>query len=121
MPPAVSSTQRLALQCTYEYTWIVTNSLAAGRQHERQRLYDATAAAQCQLDAAQRRRDLAVRDLNRAKSELERLRCSAKASKATKQRLSDAATAEANWVAARPNAAALLAMTAGPLTPQVST
>lgn len=97
------------------------NYLAAGRQHERQRLYDATAAAQCQLDAAQRRRDLAVRDLNRAKSELERLRCSAKASKATKQRLSDAATAEANWVAARPNAAALLAMTAGPLTTQVST
>lgn len=71
------------------------------------------------LDAAQRRRDLAQRDLVRAKGELDRLRGAAKASKAAKQRLADAAIAEANWLAARPQAAALLAMTAGPLTPQV--
>lgn len=73
------------------------------------------------LTTAQRRRDLATRGLNRARSELERLRATAKGSKATKQRLTDAAAAEANWVAARPQAAALLAMTAGPLTQQVCT
>lgn len=95
-------------------------STSTGRQQQRQDLYDAIAAAQTRLDAAQRRRDLAVRDLTRAKSELERLRSSAKASKATKQRLTDAATAEANWLAARPHAAALLGMAAGPLTQQVS-
>lgn len=91
-----------------------------GHQQERQQLYDAIAAAQSRLHAAQRRRDLAVRDLHRAKTELERLRAGAKASKSTKQRLGDAAAAEANWVAARPHPAALLAMTAGPLTTQVS-
>jgi uncharacterized protein (DUF2236 family) len=90
-----------------------------GRGQQRQELYDAIAAAQTRLDAAHRRRDLATRDLARAKAELERLRGSAKASKAAKQRLADAATAEANWLAARPSAATLLAVTAGPLTQQV--
>lgn len=90
-----------------------------GREQQRQHLYNQIAAAQVQLDAVQRRRDLARRDLARAKAELERLRGSTKASKSAKQRRSDAATAEANWLAARPQAAALLAMAAGPLTDQV--
>lgn len=96
-----------------------TYSLHAGQEQQRRRLYDAIAAAQARLVVALRRRNLATRDLNRARNELERLRVTAKGSKATKQRLTDAATAEANWVAARPQAAALLAMTAGPLTQQV--
>lgn len=91
----------------------------SGRQQQRQQLYGSIAAAQTRLDAAQRRRDLAAADLSRARAELERLQGSIKASKATKQRLADAATAEANWVAAHPQVAALLARTAGPLTPQV--
>lgn len=95
-----------------------TAEVISGREQQRQDLYDQIAAAQVQLDAAQRRRDLARRDLARAKAELERLRGSTKASKVAKQRLSDAATAEANWLAARPQAAALLAMAAGPLTDQ---
>lgn len=92
---------------------------AVGREQQRQDLYNAIAAAQTRLDAAHRQRDLATRDLARAKAELERLRGSAKASKAAKQRLADAAAAEANWLAARPQAATLLALTAGPLTQQV--
>lgn len=91
----------------------------AGGQQQRQELYDAIAAAQKRLEAAQRRRGLAARDLTRAKTELERLKASTKASKAAKQRLTDAATAEADWVAARPHAPTLLAMAAGPLTPEV--
>jgi hypothetical protein len=91
----------------------------SGGQQHRQDLYDAIAAAQKRLEAAQRRRGLAGRDLTRAKTELERLKASTKASKAAKQRLTDAATAEANWVAARPHAPTLLAMAAGPLTPDV--
>jgi hypothetical protein len=88
-------------------------------QQQRQELYHAIAAAQKKLEAAQRRRGLAARDLTRAKTELDRLKASTKASKAAKQRLTDAATAEANWVAARPHAPTLLAMAAGPLTPEV--
>jgi hypothetical protein len=119
-----NSLQQL-LSCCDHATMCVTSAqtifLHAGQEQQRRRLYDAIAAAQTRLTAAQRRRDLATRDLNRARSELERLRATAKGSKATKQRLTDAATAEANWVAARPQAAALLAMTAGPLTQQVCT
>lgn len=91
-----------------------------GRQEQREQLYHAIAAAQARLATAQRRRDLAVKDLARAKSDLERCREAAKGSKATRQRLLDGAAAEANWLAARPHAATLLTMTAGPMSTEVS-
>eukprot|EP00775_Hariotina_reticulata_P013194 gene13194-13325_t len=87
------------------------------QQGQREHLYEAIAAAQARLSAAERRRNLAVKDLNRSKQELERLRMSAKSSKATKQRLAEAAAVELNWQGL-PGAAGILAMTAGPLTKQ---
>ncbi|WIA11474.1 hypothetical protein OEZ85_011588 [Tetradesmus obliquus] len=88
-----------------------------GEAPQRERLYHDIAAAQARLTAAQQRRSLALKDLNRAKQELERLRGLAKGSKATKQRLADAAAAEADWLA-RPGAAGTLSMIAGPLSKQ---
>lgn len=95
-----------------------TTHTLAGEAPQRERLYHDIAAAQARLTAAQQRRSLALKDLNRAKQELERLRGLAKGSKATKQRLADAAAAEADWLA-RPGAAGTLSMTAGPLSKQV--
>lgn len=74
---------------------------------------------QARLSAAERRRTLAAKDLSRSKQELERIRALAKAGKATKQRLVDAAAAEAEWLT-KPGAAGIMAMTAGPLTRLVS-
>lgn len=91
---------------------------AAGEAPQRQELYHRIATAQARLAAAQQRRNLAAKDLNRAKQELERLRVLAKGSKATKQRLVESAAAEAEWLA-RPGAAGILGITAGPLSKQV--
>jgi hypothetical protein len=90
----------------------------AGEAPQREQLYHDIAAAQARLTAAEQRRSLALKDLNRAKQELERLRGLAKGSKATKQRLGEAAAAEADCLA-RPGAAGTLGMTAGPLSKQV--
>jgi hypothetical protein len=92
--------------------------LLAGEAPQREQLYHDIAAAQARLTAAQQRRTLAMKDLNRAEQELKRLRGLAKGSKATKQRLAEAAAAEAEWLA-RPGAAGTLAMVAGPLSKQV--
>eukprot|EP00879_Flechtneria_rotunda_P021644 GHRR01022813.1.p1 GENE.GHRR01022813.1~~GHRR01022813.1.p1 ORF type:complete len:250 (+),score=92.40 GHRR01022813.1:88-750(+) len=89
-----------------------------GQQARRQELYDAIAAAQARLTAAERRRTLAAKDLARAKQELDRVRGLAKDSKTTKQRLADAGAAEAAW-AAKAGSAEVLGMTAGPLSTQV--
>jgi hypothetical protein len=120
-PPHYISSAPMPYQCALVVVLTLVCPMIApvGREQQRQDLHNAIAAAQKRLDAAHRRRDLATRDLARAKAELERLSSSAKASKAAKQRLADAATAEANWLAARPQAATLLALTAGPLTHQV--
>jgi len=91
---------------------------AAAQQGQREQLYEVIAAAQAKLSAAERRRSLAVKDLNRSKQELERLRLLAKSSKATKQRLAESAAAEGNWQGL-PGAAGILAMTAEPLSKQV--
>jgi hypothetical protein len=90
----------------------------AGEAPQREQLYHDIAAAQARLTAAMQRRSLALKDLNRAKQELERPRGLAKGSKATKQRLAEAAAAEAEWLA-RPGAAGTLGMIAGPLSKQV--
>jgi multidrug resistance efflux pump len=90
----------------------------AGEAPQREQLYHEIAAAQARVTAATQRRSLALKDLNRAKQELERLRSLAKGSKATKQRLAEAAAAEADWLA-RPGAAGTLGMIAGPLSKQV--
>eukprot|EP00878_Enallax_costatus_P043485 GHUV01051482.1.p1 GENE.GHUV01051482.1~~GHUV01051482.1.p1 ORF type:complete len:253 (+),score=76.86 GHUV01051482.1:179-937(+) len=90
-----------------------------GQQPLREELYHAIAAMQARLSAAERRRNLAAKDLNRSKQELERIRGLAKAGKATKQRLVDSAAAEAEWLT-KPGASGIIAMTAGPLTRLVS-
>ena len=92
----------------------------AGQQPLREELYHAIAAMQARLSAAERRRNLAAKDLNRSKQELERIRGLAKAGKATKQRLVDSAAAEAEWLT-KPGANGIIAMTAGPLTRLVRT
>jgi hypothetical protein len=96
----------------------IASCMHAGEAPQREQLYHDIAAAQARLTAAQQRRSLALKDLNRAKQELERLRGLAKGSKATKQRLAEAAAAEAEWLA-RPGAAGTMGMIAGPLSKQV--
>lgn len=106
-----------ANRLTYSQTMVMC--CLAGQQPLREELYHAIAAMQARVSAAERRRNLAGKDLTRSKQELERIRGLAKVSRATKQRLADAAQAEADWMT-KPGSTGILSMTAGPLSKLVS-
>jgi hypothetical protein len=105
--------------CGSSVTAISTHACPAGRQQQRQALYDATAAAQARLAAAQRAHAAVTRDLAEAGLAQERVHAAVEAARARQQRLASALAADAAWLGARPHATALLALEAGPLTPQV--
>ncbi|KAF6264922.1 hypothetical protein COO60DRAFT_1183077 [Scenedesmus sp. NREL 46B-D3] len=117
----INSNLRLQLLAARQEQASATSAARAeiidGEAPQRQQLYHDIAAAQARLTAVQQRRSLALKDLNRAKQELERLRGLAKGSRASKLRLTEAAAAEAEWLT-RPGAARTLGLTAGPLSKQ---